>query len=228
MPLRILTQNLYNGGAEPDDLAHVLDRFQPDLVAVQELSTNAARVLEEWAEAALLDPRDDTTGMGVAVRGPAVLSRLDFPVRWPILARLSGDAWGLPCDVDVINAHVMNPIVRPLGPTRRIRNAELLGLRDALLTDSEADARVVVGDLNSSPAWPLYRNLSRIATDAAKQANTAKRTWGPWPGSPRMLRIDHAFLRGPLRATKTQIVDLAGTDHSGLLVDIDCVRERLA
>lgn len=228
MPLRVLTQNLYNGGADPDDLARVLDLFEPDLVAVQELSANAAQVLEKWAEAALLDPRDDTTGMGVAVRGAAVLSRLDFPVRRPILVRLPGDAWGLPCDVGVINAHVMNPIVRPLGVSHRIRNEELRGLRDALLKDSGADARVVVGDLNSSPAWPLYRSLSRIATDAAKQAKTAKRTWGPWPGSPRMLRIDHAFLRGPLRATRTQVVDLAGTDHSGLLVDIDCVRERLA
>lgn len=224
MPLRILTQNLYNGGADPADLARVLDRFQPDLVAVQELSANAAPVLESWAVTALLDPRDDTTGMGVAVRAAAGLSRLDFPVRRPILARLSGDAWELACDVDVINAHVMNPLVRPLGLTRRIRSQELLGLREALSAESGADARVVVGDLNSSPAWPLYRSLSRIATDAAKQARTAKRTWGPQPGSPRMLRIDHAFLRGPLRAIRTQLVDLAGTDHSGLLVDIDCVR----
>lgn len=221
MPLRILTQNLYNGRAAPEALAAVLQEYQPDIVAVQELSANAARVLESWGHHGLLDPRDDTTGMGLVLRGSAELSRPEFPVRRPIVARLRGAEWDLGFDVQVVNAHVMNPIVRPLSTTRQLRARELAGLRDMLLAETPMDACVVVGDLNSSPAWPLYRQLRRIASDAAQQAGTAKRTWGPWPWSPRMLRIDHAFLRGPIRGAQTQVVRIPGADHSGLLVDIE-------
>jgi endonuclease/exonuclease/phosphatase family metal-dependent hydrolase len=224
MPLRILTQNLYNGRAEPGSLARVLDEHRPHIVAVQELSANAARVLQDWGDDGLLDPRDDTTGMGMVLRGGAELSRLEFPARRPIVARLRGAEWDLVGNTQVVNAHLMNPIVRPLSTTRRLRSRELACLRSILLTATPTEARVVVGDLNSSPAWPLYQRLRRIATDAATQAGTARRTWGPRPGSPRLLRIDHAFLAGPIRGLRTQAVRIAGADHSGLLVDIDSAR----
>ncbi len=224
MPLRILTQNLYNGRAEPESLARALDEHRPDIVAVQELATNAARVLESWGHNGLLDPRDDTTGMGLVAQGPATFSRLEFPMRRPVVARLNPTGWDVACEIDIVNAHLMNPIVRPLATTRRMRTRELTGLRDALLAETGAAGRIVVGDLNSSPAWPLYRQLRRIATDAVKQAGTARPTWGPWAWSPRMLRIDHAFLRGPIRASRTQLVRLSGADHSGLLVDIESLR----
>ena len=224
MSLRILTQNLYNGLADPDSLARVIDQHQPHVIAVQELSANAARVLEDWGDDGLLDPRDDTTGMGLVLRGSAELARPEFPMRQPIVARLQGVEWGLACDLEVINAHLMNPINRPLSKTKQLRSRELAGLQAFLLAATSTEARVVVGDLNSSPAWPLYQRLRRIATDAAKQAGSAKRTWGPWPWSPRLLRIDHAFLAGPIRGVRTQVVRIAGADHSGLLVDIDSAR----
>ena len=224
MPLRILTQNLYNGRAEPGSLTRALEEHRPDIVAVQELAANAVPVLEAWGDEGLLDPRNDTTGMGMVTRGPAALTRLDFPMRWPVVAHLRAADWDLPSDIDIVNAHLMNPIVRPLATTRRLRNRELTSLRDVLLGETGAAGRVVVGDLNSSPAWPLYRQLRRIATDGAKQAGTARPTWGPWVWSPRVLRIDHAFLRGPIRASHTQLVRIAGTDHSGLLVDIESAR----
>jgi endonuclease/exonuclease/phosphatase family metal-dependent hydrolase len=224
MPLRILTQNLYNGRADPEALGRLIEQLRPDVIAVQELSANAARVLEAWGDEGLLDPRDDTTGMGMVLRGGAKLFRPEFPVRQPIVARLRGSDWDLTSDVQVVNAHLMNPIVRPLSATRRLRSQELAGLRALLATATPTEARIVVGDLNSSPAWPLYQQLRRIATDAAKQAGTAKRTWGPRPRSPRLLRIDHVFLAGPIRGTRTKVVRLAGADHSGLLVDIDSAR----
>ena len=73
MRIRILTQNLYNGRADPTSFRAALRTHEPDVVAVQELAPNAAAALAEWGEATLLDPRDDTTGMGVAVRGSATL-----------------------------------------------------------------------------------------------------------------------------------------------------------
>lgn len=218
MKLRVLTANLYNGRANPDSLSAVLQTYAPDVVAVQELSDNCTAVLADWSDTAHLDPRDDLTGMGIAIRGEATFSRLDFPNRRPVIAAMPHDAWGFPVDLEIINAHLVNPIARPLARSRLLRSQELAAL-EGVLTNPSRPARVLVGDLNSSPAWPVYRRLNALATDAAAATGTARRTWGPRPGSPRLLRIDHAFVQG-VRPLQTEPVRIAGSDHSGLLVDV--------
>jgi endonuclease/exonuclease/phosphatase (EEP) superfamily protein YafD len=221
MRLRILTQNLYNGRADVGSFMAALRSHRPDIVAVQELAPNAAEVLDEWGEAALLDPREDTTGMGVAVRGPAVFERLDFPFRSPVSVLLTADSWNLENDLQVVNTHLVNPIARPILESRELRRRELGAIRDLVTGDSATAAQILVGDFNSSPAWPLYRRLRKFLTDGAVAAGTARRTWGPWPSSPRLLRIDHAFARGPIQVTSTRTINIAGADHRGLLVDIE-------
>lgn len=217
MPLRILTINLYNGRATADSFATALAQTQPDLVATQELTAPAADVMADWGSAHLLDPRDDTTGMGVAARFPAEFERLDFPHRDPIRARFDGIRWGFR-EVEVVDSHVVNPISRPLLQSKRLRELELAAL-EQLLAEPVA-SRILVGDMNSSPAWPLYRRLAALATDGALAAGTARRTWGYWPRSPRMLRIDHAFLQGAT-CVRTSLVQVAGGDHRGLLVEVE-------
>ncbi len=220
MRIRILTINMYNGRADAASLAAALQEHSPDVVAAQELAFAGANVLAEWGDNHLLDPRTDLTGMGIAVRGSATFSRLDFPNRRPVTAMLSAKDWGLNHDVEVINAHLVNPISRPLHKSRRLRAVELAALEERLAESNGGLSRVLVGDLNSSPAWPVYRRLSAIATDAAVAAGTARRSWGPWPNSPRLLRIDHAFVRG-LRPLETQLVTIRGADHRGLLIDLE-------
>lgn len=220
MALRILTMNLYNGAADPNELESVLNTARPHVVAVQELSKNSARVLSCWSSSALLDARDDIMGMGMASRIPVETTRLEFPNRKPILGRFDGAPWGLPT-VELINAHITNPIATPLSHSRRIRKAEAVALENLLDNGDDGVARVLVGDFNSSPAWPLYRRLAAKAIDGAVQAGTARRTWGYYPNSPRMLRIDHVFIQGPIKCTGTQLVKISGADHRGLLIDLE-------
>ena len=158
------------------------------------------------------------------MRGDAVFERLSFPHRDPVVARLPASSWGFGFDVQIINAHLFNPIARPILESKRIRRAELTALEGHLLNGRGAEAKVLVGDLNSSPAWPLYRRLSAVASDVAVAAGTARRTWGPLPSSPRLLRIDHAFVSGALQARSTSLVTVAGADHSGLLVEVESAR----
>jgi endonuclease/exonuclease/phosphatase family metal-dependent hydrolase len=212
--------NLYNGAADPDELESVLITARPDVVAVQELSKNSARVLSDWSASSLLDARDDTLGMGMASQIPVETTRLEFPNRNPILGRFDGAFWGLPA-VEVINAHITNPISTPLGHSRRMRVAETAALESLLDNGDDHVARILVGDFNSSPAWPLYRRVAAKAIDGAVQAGTARRTWGYYPNSPRMLRIDHVFLQGPIKCTGTQLVKISGADHRGLLIDLE-------
>lgn len=224
MPLRILTMNMYNGRADAASFAAVLEETQPDLVATQELSTGGAEVLTEWGSAHLLDPRDDTTGMGIATRFPATFERIAFPHRDPIRVRFDGAAWGFG-EVEVVNTHIVNPIARPWRQSQRLRRMELAALEKVLA--EPAASRILVGDFNSSPAWPLYRRLAGLATDGAVEAGTARRTWGYTPGSPRMLRIDHAFLQGASCVT-TGLIRVSGADHRGLIADVEPTRERRA
>jgi endonuclease/exonuclease/phosphatase (EEP) superfamily protein YafD len=219
MRLRILTTNLYNGGADPASLATELRETQPDVVCAQELAPNAAEVLAGWATTSLLDPRLDTTGMGIAVRGTAMFQRLSFPHRSPIVAKLAAAAWPGSTDLEIINAHLVNPISRPLRRSWRLRKDELAALEQVLGNGHFAAPRILVGDLNSSPAWPLYKRLRRLATDAAVATRTARRSWGPWPGSPRLLRIDHCFVQG-VDPKGTRLIGIRGADHNGLLIDL--------
>lgn len=196
MRIRILTTSLYNGRANPASLETALAAYSPHVVCAQELAPNAAEALQAWGTTALLDPRLDLTGMGIAVRGPAELRRLDFPNRRPVAALLRAVDWDTGGDIEIVNAHLVNPIARPIRRSNRLRKAELAALEHILGNGRRPEARVLVGDLNSSPAWPLYRRLNRMAIDAAAAAGTTRRCWGPWPGSPRLLRIDHAFVQG--------------------------------
>ena len=223
MQIRVLTINLYNGRANPDSLAAALEVHQPDVVAAQELSTNSATVLADWGSSHLLDPRPDMSGMGIAVSGSATFSRLDFPHRDPIVAVLPARDWGLERDLQIFNAHLVNPVSRPIAQSIRVRAKEVAALEQIFGMPHDTASRILVGDLNSSPAWPLYRRLGNLATDAAVAAGTARRSWGPWPGSPRLLRIDHAFVQGP-KPLRTTLLSISGTDHSGLLLDVEAVR----
>lgn len=218
MSLRVLTANLYNGRADAAAFADALRSHSPDIVAVQELSDNTAEVLQDWGTSYLLDPRDDTTGMGVAARFDVDYSRLEFPFRRPIRGQFDGRNWGLG-SIDFISAHFVNPIARPLLQSKRIRTRELAALEAILVDRDAAVTRILVGDFNSSPTWPFYRRVSRLATDGARAAGTARRTWSYFPRTPRLLRIDHVFLQGAT-CSATQLVTISGTDHRALLSDI--------
>ena len=79
--------------------------------------------------------------------------------------------------------------------------------------------RILVGDMNGSPAWRTYKRLAEQLQDAAVAAGTAAPTWGYRPGTPAMLRIDHAFVEGVIPLA-THTVRIKGSDHWALVVDL--------
>jgi len=90
--------------------------------------------------------------------------------------------------------------------------------------EGDRPARLLVGDFNATTYWPWYRRMASQFTDAAvtvaEQAGTApKPTWGPWPGAPKLLRIDHGFLRG-LEVREFEVFEVVGSDHSALVMDV--------
>lgn len=217
--LRVLTANLYGERLELEGFRVLLKDLDPDVVLAQELSFRAADVLAEFLPHGLLVPAHGSDGRGLALKAPGPLQILPMAYRDGLIARLGPPAW--PGSVEIVNIHMANPIVWPPWASVRLRRQQL----DALMAHLARPAvRLVGGDFNASPAWPVYRRLASRLDDAAKllavqQGTRPARTWGLTPGAPRMLRIDHVFLE-KLTPLDGQVVDVPGSDHRGLMVDV--------
>jgi endonuclease/exonuclease/phosphatase family metal-dependent hydrolase len=222
-PLRLLTANLFNGGADPSALADLVREHAPDVVAVQELGPEQAEALSAVLPHGALEPATDFTGMGIALRGPAGLRRIPLAYRDARLALLDPADWpGLEQPVEIVNMHFAAPTARPFWRQPGVRRRQLRGLLAHLDADP-GRARAVVGDFNATPLWPVYRGLARRLEDLARSHARATggrpgRTWPSWAPSP-LLRIDHCFARG-LDLHGLRVLAIPGSDHRGLLVDL--------
>jgi len=217
--LRIMSANLLVDQADPSALAAVIDEVDPDVVAVQELGTAAAQVIEASHPHGKLDPREDFFGLGIAAKRPVTVERLVVPERAGWVARLDPDDWPeLDGPIEVIDIHLLNPLERPWKATQTTRRQQIAGARDRV--EATGLPSVIVGDMNSTPLWPEYKLLAQIGTDAAKETGTAKRTWFQPVHGPRVLRIDHSFVRG-LTPITTFVRRVRGSDHLALITDIE-------
>jgi len=226
--LRIVSANLWNGRAHPKAFAELIAGLEADVVATQEMTPEQADALCAVLPHGELTPARNHSGMGIATRWPVHTSRIPLDCRSAPVIRLDPGDWpSLRSPLEVINVHICAPhVVRPrLGLAvrpRQLRDFErfLAGEGSGPLRDS----RVVVGDFNSTPLWPAYRWFARRFTDAAnavagKLGRPARPTWAPWYGAPRLLRIDHAFVRG-FEVEEFQVVDVRGSDHAAVVVDL--------
>jgi endonuclease/exonuclease/phosphatase (EEP) superfamily protein YafD len=216
--LRILSANLLIDRADPDDLRRVLTDVAPDVVAAQELGRRTAAVLEQTHPHGRLDPRDDYMGLGLVATHPIEVERLELDGRSGWVAHLDPGDWEqLESPVDVLNIHLLNPVEWPWRATQLTRRRQIAQVGEYVARRDTA--RVIVGDMNSTPTWPEYRLLSELGTDVASAAGTDRRTWSHYTWGPRWFRIDHAFVEG-VSPLGTRTVKIRGTDHLGLVVDV--------
>jgi len=222
--LRVLSMNLWRGRANREALGRQIEALDVDVVAVQELSPDQAGVISEVLPHGKLEPTPECNGMGIALRHPGNVERLSLRHRDAQLVELAPGEWpGLPDRIELVNVHIQAPHCFPQWRALARRRDQIRAL-NAYLRDVPKRRRVVVGDLNATPIWPVYRALASELDDAARlHAESTRRrparTWGPWYGGPRLLRIDHAFLRG-LSVDRFEVVEVTGSDHSGILTDL--------
>lgn len=219
--LRILSANLANGRADAGAFEELVEGVAPDVVVAQELAPDQAEALARVLPFGKLEPARDHNGMGIALRLPGSVWELRLPYRSAFVAELPGPEDDEP--LEVLNVHLAAPHVHPILQRIRDRRGQVSGI-GAHLDATPGRRRVLAGDLNATPLWPAYRRLTARLDDAAEAAarrtgRRAARTWGPWAGSARLLRIDHVLVRG-LVATETRVLPLRGSDHSALVADL--------
>lgn len=223
-PFRIVSANLWNGAAEPEAFANLMVRLEADAVATQELAPEQADALARVFPHGLLEPSRDYTGMGIALREPARLRRLKLPHRDARIADIRCERpSGAHVELELVNVHVRAPHWVPGVRTLMQRAGQLRGLLRHIAAAPHR-RRVLVGDLNATPMWPVYRRLAARLSDAAvlaarRHGRTVQPTWGPWSGSPRLLRIDHALVHG-VAVEDFQVVPIEGGDHCAIVVDV--------
>jgi endonuclease/exonuclease/phosphatase family metal-dependent hydrolase len=222
--LRVLSANLWWGRAKPEALGRQIEELGLDVVAVQELAPDQAGAISELLPHGKLEPTAEGLGMGIALRHPGNVERLPLRHRDARVVELLPGEWPDLLDrVELMNVHIQAPHCLPHWRSLARRRDQIRALC-AYLEGAPRPRRVVLGDFNATPIWPAYRAMASRLDDAAKlyaeqTRRSPARTWGPWPGAPRLLRIDHAFLCG-LRVGRFEVVEVAGSDHSGILTDL--------
>lgn len=212
-----MTANVLEDAVDTAHLGDLIDRVDPDLVFLQEMTDGAAGVLANRFEHRFLFPSEEFEGRGVASKREAECGSIDLPWRPGTRARLRVDGKTLVA----AGVHMSNPIHFP--PWRSVQERrDQLGALLAWADRQDVDAVVVAGDMNASPAWPMYRRLADRFDDLAAGAaeGEPEPTWGWRSGWPRMLRIDHIFGSG-VEAIATQVEPIRGSDHHALIVDIE-------
>lgn len=215
--MRILTVNLWNGGADPDALEALLAEVDPDVVCAQELAWDAAEVLRQRFPHGLVAPGAAHEGRALVSRHPVAVTEVPMPRRPALSGRMEVEEG---VDLRILGVHLSNPLDGPRAVAQRRRQV-------AVLTQLVArPGRVVVcGDLNASPLWPAYRRLTRHLLDAPaavarSEGRRARPTWSYRPGWRPLLRIDHVLVRGMV-PTAARVDDLSGSDHRAVAVDLD-------
>jgi endonuclease/exonuclease/phosphatase family metal-dependent hydrolase len=237
--LRILTYNVHSclgsdGRLSPQRIARLIARYEPDIVALQELlpGRTAAGPLDQ-AHAIAQEFQMETHGQGpVHVEtdpfGNAVLTRL--PMRLVRSGPLAGaadskDARGALWVAIEVSDQQLQLLNTHLGLTaqQRVPQVEALLGRQWLGDPRCHEPRVVCGDFNTPARSRIYRRLCRTLRDA--QANLdGHRPARTYPTHCPLGRIDHVFLGRGLEVVAVEVpatrLALVASDHLPVLVEV--------
>jgi endonuclease/exonuclease/phosphatase family metal-dependent hydrolase len=141
--LRVLSANLWNGGAEPEALAELVESTGADVVCLQELAPEQAEELCWLLPHGRLEPDSEYLGIGTLTRLPSHIERL--PLSWHDAHRIRlepGDWPGLLKPLEILNLHIAAPHIKPypvglLHRRRQLRDLE--GYLDAEARDARID-----------------------------------------------------------------------------------------
>jgi endonuclease/exonuclease/phosphatase family metal-dependent hydrolase len=219
----VFSGNLWWGKADSDGLVDLIREHNVDVFATQEMGFENAEAISSELPYGMLEPDHQFQGMGIALRHPAKYERIPLTFRDARRVVLEPAEWGgLERAIDFVNVHFQAPHSPWPFPPPLIRFRQMRGM-ERFFAENPSDARIVVGDYNAAPGWPLYRRMTRHLTDAAlrsaeREGRTVEPTWGPTAESRRLFRIDHAMVRG-IEVENFRVVDIPGSDHSGLIFD---------
>jgi endonuclease/exonuclease/phosphatase (EEP) superfamily protein YafD len=240
--IRIMTLNALCRSRPVEKMVEAILESDADIVMLQEVLPAAGSALRE----ALLDsypyqaiyPAD-------RARGSAVFSRL--PVDCERKFQLSADGWN--CQkvrirwadrsLAVFNIHLMSPLkLFPKCGERyydsSTRSSEMQSLIEHMQV-ADCSSVIVAGDFNMTDQSLEYQAMREHARDAfldagsgfgfTYPARTALAKYWHERQSPPVLRLDHVFYQGGLRARAARVGSNGDSDHYSLVVDLEALED---
>ncbi len=212
--LRVVTHNVGVSNPDPEGTVQVLLDAEPDLIALQELSSESRSRYHT-----LLAPQYPH----VVSRGTVALwskhpladsSSVDIGLGWTRALRTEVQAPAAPVAVYV--AHLASVRVDSDGFSSQQRDSTIVDLGRYI--GAEEQPRVLLmGDLNGTA---YDRSLAPIT--AGLQSAHAAAGWGfgfTWPTQFPMARIDHILVKG-FTVTHAEVMPRTGSDHRPALADL--------
>jgi len=216
--VRVMLANLYAANNDIASLLAEIDRQQPDVLCLQEVTLRWGRLLTLLRSRYPYEKvaaRDGTQGI-------ALLSR------WPLKDVVVTTMGGSPSEA--IRAKVELPggtisvmtmhAYPPMGPS--LSAARNLQLDHAAEIAREADTPfVLIGDLNVAPWSPYYEDF--VADSGLQCARPERGILPTWPVGrvfPAMVPIDHALCSPDVRFEAVRRGNYIGSDHLPLVVEL--------
>jgi len=204
-----------DGKISPERIAEVILRYQPDILALQEVDAGRARsgrVDQAESIARLTDMQlcfSPAMQWGDELYGNAVLSR--HPLR-KVKAGGLPTVPGRPFEprgvlwVSVEHpAGELNLVTTHLGLDRRERALQIEALLGAgWLATIQGRATVLCGDFNSVPGSAVHGRIKAFMRDI-RRLPIELRVTNTWPAPFPLLRLDHIFLSDELDITRVEV-----------------------
>ncbi|MET7641106.1 endonuclease/exonuclease/phosphatase family protein [Streptomyces sp. NPDC005438] len=217
---RVLTANLGRGGAT-EELRRFLLREKPQVVAVQECERRCVRMLADSRVREVYPYRlVDTDGRTTAA-GSALLSAFPLSDRGQVPATMAQPGATLEIGALTVRVQVVHPMP-PMHDDVPRWERELTTLRKVAASRSAGTPTVFAGDFNSSQDHAVFRRLldTGLRDSARLRGQSRTPTWPTHTAPPLGAQIDHVLVSRQLEPAEARFVDLAGSDHRALLVDL--------
>ena len=219
--LRLLVANVHALNDIPDHLVSMLAESNADVLVLTEPPPTVMRALRPDGTLAQNYPyvlrskpdRGTHAWLVVASRLPLTQAPGTVPGINPVVITVQGHS------VAIIATH----LISPRSPTRYRQAQQQISIVASLAQEfnDQNMPLILAGDLNSPPGSHLSRSLTeKTGTQRAKPITTIA---GSWPTVlPRWLAlpIDGAMVSPGIKIEHWSLVDLPGSDHRGLRIDL--------
>jgi endonuclease/exonuclease/phosphatase family metal-dependent hydrolase len=245
--LRIMSYNVHgckgmDGRISTDRIARVIARYNPDVVALQELDAGrlrsfgvdqAQRIAKGLEMSFQFHPafcnKDEQYGNAILSRYPMALIKKDaLPKLWgKAFLESRGAIWVMVdyqgTKINIINTHLS------LLPKEQLLQIKTLLSSDWLRHTDCSGPIILCGDLNTVPNTPVYKEICKRFKDSQLMLAGHKpaKTW--FAGYP-IRRIDHIFVTPEFCVSSIQVshtaLDRLASDHLPIIIDL-CLEQGL-
>lgn len=238
--LRVMTYNVHScigmdGKLSPERIARVIARFEPDIVALQELDmgrkrtdgVDQAHVIAETLEMMVhfhpsINVEEEKYGDALLSKFPMKLIAAKELPRLPLWPGLEprGAIWA-DIERNGTTYHVVNTHLSLHPWERRLQTEALIG-SEWLGSPECTGQRILCGDFNATPRSSVCKKISTVLRDCQIEKSD-HRPRGTWFGRFPVSRLDHVFANDALEPIHVDVpsthLTRVASDHLPLIVD---------